>query len=176
MLEVARQRQGDLLAHVGRLQFSGEQSQVLGRASAAHTARGDQPDGLVVPFDVQVVEGVLEYAGAALVVLGDTMTNPSNEAMVADCSLMWPCRYPPSPRDIGSSRWGSGLTQVDELEFSVVAFGGDAVDPSSDLLAGTVGSGTAERDANSGHDESLLGGMDLGFSTGFCGRTSHQAL
>ena len=61
VLELGQQRQRDLLAHVGYLQFRAGQPQVLGGPDAAREAVGDEPGRLVVPLGVQVVQGVLEH-------------------------------------------------------------------------------------------------------------------
>ncbi len=49
VLELGQQRQRDLLAHVGYLQFRAGKPQVLGGPDAAREAVGDEPGRLVVP-------------------------------------------------------------------------------------------------------------------------------
>src|SRR5215472_2500086 len=76
VLELGDERQRDLLADVGHLQFAGDQPQVLGGPGAADRAVGDESDGLVVPLGVEVVDGVLQHAGGAVVVLGGDDDEP----------------------------------------------------------------------------------------------------
>jgi len=61
VLELGDQRERHLLAHVSHLQLTGNEPQVLSRARTADRAVGDEPDGLIVPLRVEVVDRVLEH-------------------------------------------------------------------------------------------------------------------
>jgi len=73
-LEVAEEREGDLSANVGDLQLPHDEAEAFDGPGAARPAVSHEPRRLVVPLGVEVVDGVLERARGAMVVLGVTKT------------------------------------------------------------------------------------------------------
>jgi hypothetical protein len=60
---------GVRLAHVGDLELTHDEAQVLDGAGTTCAAVADEPGGLVVPFGIEVVDGVLQHTGRSVVVL-----------------------------------------------------------------------------------------------------------
>jgi hypothetical protein len=77
------------LAHMGELQFARYRTQVLNRPHSARRPITDKRRGLVVPFAVEVVDGVLERPGCGVVVLRGDVDKPVKEAILADQT--WVC-------------------------------------------------------------------------------------
>ena len=69
-LEFGGQGQEHLGADVGELQLCGDAPEVFDGPGPSGAAVADESDGLVVPFGVEVVQGVLQRCGDGVVVFG----------------------------------------------------------------------------------------------------------
>ncbi len=152
VLEIGQQRQRDLLAHVGHLQFRADQPQVLGGPGAARQAVGDEPGRLVVPLGVQEVEGVLEHSGGGVVVLGSDHDEPverGDRGRPLPGVLVLVLAQRRRQRLIEVRQ--RVVAQVNQLELGIAAARCHVIDPRGDLLAVAVGADAAEDDADPDH-------------------------
>lgn len=136
VLEVGEQRESDLVADIGDLEFAHHQSQVLDGSGATDAAVADEAGGLVVPLLVEEVDGVLQGAGGGVVVLGS-----DEDVAVEGGDLLGP------GLGVGlgvlAERGGCDLVEVGELEvgdvdelvLGVRTLLGDVVDPLGDGFA-----------------------------------------
>src|SRR5438876_11479516 len=132
------------------------------RCSAARAppgaAVGDEADRLVVPLGVQVVDGVLEHARGAVVVLGcdddeaverGDLRRPLPGVLVLVLAERRGQRFVQVRERV--------VAQVEEFEVGVVAARGSLQHPAGDLLAVAVGAGAAQDDPDSAHGTLLAG-------------------
>ena len=163
VLELGQQRQRDLLAHVGYLQFRAGQPQVLGGPGAAREAVGDEPGRLVVPLGVQVVQGVLEHCRGGVVVLGGDHDEPverGDRRRPPLGVLVLVLAHRRRQRLIQMRQ--RVVAQVNQLELGVAAARCQVIDPRGDLFAAAVGAGAAQDDADLDHGRfSCSGALNL---------------
>jgi hypothetical protein len=95
-------------ADVSDLQFVADRAQVLDGSCAAKGSVADECCGFVVPLAVEVVDGVLQYSGGGVVVLGGDEDEPVVEPIVAAQALVCSPAYWPTLGGTASSRKGSG--------------------------------------------------------------------
>src|SRR5712691_12055402 len=152
VLELGHQRQGHLLADVGHLQFPGDEPEVFGSSGPAGAAVGDEADCLVVPLGVQVVDGVFQDAGGAVVVLG---CHDDEAVKRGDLRRPLPGVLVLVLAERGRQRFVQVrervVAQVEEFEVGVAATRRSLQHPVGDLLAVAVGAGAAQDDPDPAH-------------------------
>src|SRR5712671_5768925 len=156
VLELGDQGQRHLGADVCHFQRACHKAQVLDGPRTAGTPVGHEPDGLVVPLGVQVVDRVLQDPGGAVVVLRSDDYEPVQRgdprrplAGVVVLVLTGRGRH----RLVQMRQ--RIIPQIDQLVLRVPAPGSLPMNPSGDLLSLAVGSGAADDEANPGHTELL---------------------
>src|SRR6266567_1355668 len=121
-------------------------------AGSPGAAVGDETDRLVVPLGVQVVDGVLEHARGAVVVLG---CHDDEAVKRGDLRRPLPGVLVLVLAERGRQRFVQVrervVAQVEEFEVGVAATRGSLQYPVGDLLAVAVGAGAAQDDPDSAH-------------------------
>lgn len=150
---VVEQRQCDLIAHIGDTQLGEHETELLDCSNAAVDAVADGAGRLVLPFDVEMVESVLEGTGERVVVLGrheHETVEPRNELR-------------PGPRGgagvVVAHRSSHRLAQmgeivvreIDDVDVHVLPARGVCADPLGDRRSLTAGSGGADDDGDADH-------------------------
>jgi hypothetical protein len=135
VLEIRKQRETDLSAHRGDLQFGHDQPQILDCAAARHAAVTDETGRFVVPLRIEEIDRVLQRAGRRVIVLrrdeNETIERSDLRRPLFGVRLRI---LPQARRQRLVEQRQVVVFDVDELEFGVGALARDFVSPLGDGL------------------------------------------